>query len=245
MNLQQFSDQYDLVSKKEMEKVSCLAFYHLQVNNQPDFLVGEVSNWFESLNFPKPNTTRLERNLSAQTDFTRGSRTKSFKLHAKKIKALREAIPDIQVKPTEVESDGSILPDSLLEGKRSYIQMFGRQINSAYTNNIFDGCAVLMRRMVEVCLIHTYENLKIDNQISLSPGRFKDLKEIIKDAISNPDIKLTPDSKDCLDEFRVLGNLSAHQLYYNCRPEEIKRVKGKFRLLIEELFNKAGKKVEK
>ncbi len=102
-----------------------------------------------------------------------------------------------------------------------------------------------MRRMVEVCLIHTYENLGIESQISIALGKYKDLKEIIKDAISSSAINLTLDSKECLDEFRQLGNLSAHQLFYNCKPEEINRVKKKFRLLIEELFNKAGKKVEK
>jgi len=245
MNLQEFSDRYDLVSKKEIVKVSYLAFFYLQVNSQTDFLISEVKSWFETLHFPTPNPTRLERNLSTQNDFTKGGRLKSYKLHARKIKNLRELIPDIQIKSNDVESDGSILPDSLLDGKRSYIQQFGKQINSAYTNNIFDGCAVLMRRMVEVCLIHTYENLGIESQISIALGKYKDLKEIIKDAVSSSDINLTLDSKECLDEFRQLGNLSAHQLFYNCKPEEINRVKKKFRLLIEELFNKAGKKVEK
>lgn len=245
MNLTEFAEKYDLVSKKEIIKVTYLAFYYLQIDKQTDFLINEVKTWFEALHFPAPNPTRLEKNLSTVNYFTKGNRSKSFKLHAKKIKELREILPDIQMKSVEVESDGSILPDSLLIGKRQYIQQFGKQINSSYSNNIFDGCAVLMRRMVEVCLIHTYENLGILSQISIAQGKYKDLKEIIRDAISNPDINLTPDSKDCLDEFRVLGNLSAHQLFYNCKPEEIDRVKKKFRLLIEELFNKAGKKVEK
>ena len=245
MNLQEFSDKQNFLSKKEVEKVAYLAFYQLQINAQVDFIIDEVENWFKALHFSEPNASRLISNLKASSDFTRGERPKSFKLHAKKIKELQSLIPDISIKSTDIDSDGSILPNSLLDGKRSYIQQFGKQINSAYTNNIFDGCAVLMRRMVEVCLIHTYENLGIDSQIRYGPTKYKDLKEIIKDAITNPDVNLTPDTKDCLDEFRELGNLSAHQLYYNCKPEEINRVKKKFRLLVEELFNKAGRKVEK
>jgi len=245
VTLSQFSEKHDLVGKNEIDKVAYLAFYNFRINGQVDFLVTEIKEWFNTLHFSEPNSSRLESKLTASNGFTRGARNKSFKLHAKKIKELLELIPDIATKSTEVESDGSILPDSLLNGKRSYIQLFGKQINSAYTNNIFDGCAVLMRRMVEVCLIHTYENLSIDSQIKQGPDRYKDLKEIIKDAVVNPVVNLTPDSKDCLDEFRELGNLSAHQLYYNCKPEEINRVKKKFRLLVDELFNKAGRKVEK
>jgi hypothetical protein len=245
MRLQEFSEKYNLLSKKETEKIAFIAFYHLHFHSQIDFTIPEVKAWFDALHFPEPNSTRVRNSLVSPNGFTKGQRANSFKLHAKKIKEIFEACPDIAVHSVDVDSDGSILPNSLLDGKRSYIQQFGKQINSAYTNNIFDGCAVLMRRMVEVCLIHTYENFSIDGQIKNETDKYKDLKEIIKDAKTNPAINLTPDSKACLDEFRELGNLSAHQLYYNCKQEEINRVKQKFRLLIEEFFNKAGRKVEK
>jgi hypothetical protein len=245
MDINEFSNRQNLLSKTEIEKVFYLAFYYLRLNSQEEFDLDDVKRWFSMLNLPAPNITRLGKKLSASSDFIRGKRVKSYRLHAKRIKELQELLPDIAYKSTEVTSDGEILPNSLLDGKRQYIQQFGKQINSTYRNNIFDGCAVLMRRMVEICLIHVYENLGIDNQIKIGPDKFKDLKEIIKDAVSNSAVNLTKDSKDCLDEFRELGNLSAHRLYYNCKSEEINNVKKEFRLLVEELFNKAGKKVEK
>ncbi len=245
MSLQKFCDDYDLTSKVEREKVAYLAYFFLQKEKQDEFSVSDVVNWFKQLHFPKPNTTRLAKNLAESSDFMRGISPDVFRLHAKIIKRFQTEMPKVFIKSKEVESDGNILPNSLLEGKRNYIQLFGKQINSAYSNNIFDGCAVLMRRMVEICLILTYENFGIDSQIKIGLDKYKDLKEIIKDAVSNPDIKLTKDSRECVDEFRDLGNLSAHKLYYNCKHEEIDRLKVKFRLLIEELFNKAGRMVEK
>lgn len=245
MKIDTFSSKYDLVSKPEIEKVAYLAFYHFKKNGHIDFLMSDVRDWFSQLHFSNPNSTRLRLKLRASSSFVRGESQNSFKLHARRIQTLQSEIQDLQSKSVEIESDGSILPETLLVGKRAYIQRFGKQINASFSQNLFDGCAVLMRRMVEICLIHSYENLKIESQIKSNPDTYKDLKDIIKNALTNNTLSLTGDSKFCLDEFRVLGNLSAHKLYYNCRFEEIDKVKMKFRLLIEELFNKAGSRVEK
>lgn len=245
MKPDEFSEKYDLISKTEVEKVAYLAYYQLETNGKIEFLISDVIKWFRELNYSNLNSSRLNKKLKASTSFVRGEQPNSYKLHAKQLKKYKFELQELKSISVEVISDSSILPDTLLEGKRVYIQKFGKQINAAYSHNIFDACAVLMRRMVEICLIHTYENLGIESQIKSGADSYKDLKYIIKDALTDSKVKLTKESKACLDEFRELGNLSAHQLYYNCKIEEINKVKLKFRLLIEELFNKAGSFVEK
>ena len=244
MNLKEFSDKYDVANLREDDKVAYLAFYHLVKNGQVEFSMIDIIGWFDPLHFSHPNTSRLAQRLTRANGFTKGSRLGWYKLHATAIKELTSRIPEIPRQTLEIDSDGSILPDSLLYGKRDYILRFGKQINVSYSKNLYDACAVLMRRMVEICLIHTYENLGLEPTIKNGKS-FIDLKAIIKDAVTNPVLNLTSNSRECLDEFRELGNLSAHRLFYNCKPEEINRVKFKFRLLVEELFNKAGSKVEK
>jgi hypothetical protein len=245
MNLREFSDKYDVAKLRESDKVAYLAFYHLVKNGQVEFSITDILGWFDSLHFAPPNTSRLAaERLTRANGFIKGIRAGCYKLHATTITELTARIPEIPRQTLEVASDGSILPDSLLEGKRTYIERFGKQINVSYSHNLYDACAVLMRRMVEICLIHTYENLGLESTIKNGKS-YIDLKAIIKDAVANSVLNLTKDSQECLDGFRELGNLSAHQLFYNCKPEEITRVKFKFRLLIEELFNKAGIKVEK
>jgi hypothetical protein len=245
MNISEFSRKYDLVSKTEIEKVAHLAFFYLCLNIKTEFNMLDVKNWFIGLNFSIPNLSRLNKKLKSSSLFIRGEQNNSYKLHAKQILKFETEMNELMIKTFEIESDGSILPESLLNKKKTYIQKFGKQINLSYSDNIFDGCAVLMRHMIEICLIHTYENLGIETQIKADPDKYKDLKSIIKDARTNPTLMLSKESRLCLDEFRTLGNLSAHKLYYNCTFEEINRVKQNFRLLIDELFNKAGIKVEK
>ena len=72
---------------------------------------------------------------------------KNFRLHHNRIKALEAQFPRLSVKSQEVVDDGTILPASLYGGTRGYIESLAKQINRSYEENIFDGCAVLMRRL--------------------------------------------------------------------------------------------------
>lgn len=245
MKADDFSAKYDLLSKTELDKVTYLAYFYLCRDNLDNFTVFDIKKWFLALRFSEPNFSRLQQKIKNSNSFIKGERENSFRLHARQIKKFQDEIDEFKINSFELESTGSIIPDSLLLNKKPYIQKFGQQINVSFSQNIYDGCAVLMRRMVEICLIHAYENLNIELQIQSNPNKYKDLKAIINNALTNPTLSLTQGSKTCLDKFRVLGNLSAHKLFYNCAKEEIAQVRLDFRLLIEELFNKAGKKVEK
>ena len=198
MNLKEFSDKYDVTRLRESDKVAYLAYYHLVKNGQAEFSIIDIMGWFDSLHFAPPNTSRLaSERLTRANGFIKGSRVGCYKLHATTIMELTSLIPEIPKQTLEIASDGSILPDSLLVGKRSYIERFGKQINVSYSQNLYDACAVLMRRMVEICLIHTYENLGLEPTIQNGKS-YIDLKAIIKDAVANPVLNLTKDSQECL-----------------------------------------------
>jgi len=244
MNLEDFAGAVEITKAKEIERVALLVYFQFQTGGHNEFLVSDLKPMFQTINVAQPNPSRLIQNIRKSRLFIKGAKADAFRLHADTISEFSARFGSLLAKPKEVQSDGSILPDSLLIDKRAYIQRYGKQINASYSAGIFDGCAVLMRRLVEICLIHVYENAGLLSSIEESPGRYKDLRLIIDDAVLNSTIALTKDSRDCLDSFRILGNLSAHKLFYNCRSEEIQKVKLQFRLLIEELFNKAGKKVE-
>lgn len=141
--------------------------------------------------------------------------------------------------PTEeIESFDTIIPSSLYSDTRGYIERLAKQINSSYENNIFDGCAVLMRRLIEVLLILAYNNLEIDDEIREN-GRFDGMKTLINKSIKNNTLDLSKDSKDCIDRFRELGNFSAHKIHYNCRRTYIQETIPEYRVLVEELLHKA------
>lgn len=239
MTLEQFARADDLVTKPEVEKVVRLAYFHFRRIQLKEFGIPEVNAWMNTLHLPQPNPSRLFSKLLASGACVKGQ-SNNLKLHARTISRLEAELPQLSEAAEDVASSGSILPTALTKDTRGYIERLAHQINASYEQNIFDGCAVLMRRLLEVLLIQTYEHHKIETQVQTAPDQYKDLKQIIAEATSNKTLALSKASKDVLDEFRVLGNFSAHKIIYNCRREEIKKIAREYRAAVEELLYKSG-----
>jgi hypothetical protein len=148
--------------------------------------------------------------------------------------------PQLSEKSQEVMDDGTILPKILYEKSYGYIESLSKQINLSYEGNIFDGCAVLMRRLEEVLLILSYEKLGIAGIIKDANGNYLMLEGIVRNAETNGTINLTRNSKRAIETIRELGNYSAHKITYTCKREYIRENINEFRALVDELLHKSG-----
>lgn len=92
-----------------------------------------------------------------------------------------------------------------------------------------------MRRLLEILLIHSYEANNKINEISENEG-YKNLSYIINYTVSTKPFKLSKEVMEILDDFRQIGNFSAHKIQYNSKRKDIDNVKLKYRLTIEELL---------
>jgi phage antirepressor YoqD-like protein len=243
MKLENFAQKSDLVNKSEIEKVAFLAYFFLQTEGKQEFDRNDIRIWFDTLNFTQPNMSRLVLGFSKSPLFTKGKQKDSFRLHAKQVIQFKTTLNWLDNISEEVVFSGAILPESVFLKTRGYIESLAKQINASYENNLFDGCAVLMRRLVEILLIHTYLHTGQEKEILSPSGQYNDLSFIIKNAISNKKINLSKGTKDCLDVFRLLGNFSAHRIEYNCKRDDIKKVALDYRAMVEELLYKSGIRV--
>jgi hypothetical protein len=242
MTISEFVSASNLLDRLEIEKAILLAFYYLRSANRIDFSVDDVAIWFSECHLPRPNLSRLRLNLAKHGGAVRGSTPTSFRLHAKEIARLDQEFPLINKSSEDVVSHEWVLPEAVWTGSRGFIETLARQINACYEHNIFDGCAVLMRRLLEVCLILSYQHLGLESEIKDSQGNFVLLDAIVSNAKSNTKLSLSRNTKTSLDDIRKLGNFSAHKIHYTCRREDIRRVLLDFRVTIEELLYKAGVK---
>lgn len=207
---------------------------------ESEFSIDDVLSCFDKLHFSKPNISRLKRNIKGSKDIVAGGSSGQLKLHAKKITAMDAEYPQIKDESEEVISDDVILPSALFQGTRGYVESLSRQINASYDHNIFDGCAVLMRRLLEILLIHSYENLGVESEIKDVSGNYKMLNHIVKNAKINSKLSLSRNTKDAIDDFRVVGNFSAHKIFYNAKRRDISKISSEYRAAIEELLYKSG-----
>lgn len=238
MNIQQFAALCDFGSLSEVEKACHLAFYYLKVNKQERFTDSDAALWLPKAGSAHPNKTRLAERLRTSPNTQRDGG--GFRLTLKYIAELEGKYPGVGEKSQDVADLGSILPEADYEKTRGYIERIAKQINAAYEQNIFDGCAVLMRRLVEILLILSYQGLGIDGAIKDANGNYFMLDGIISDAKSNATLNLSRNGKSSAETFRTLGNFSAHRIEYTCKREYIKPEIANFRALVSELLHKAG-----
>ena len=132
-----------------------------------------------------------------------------------------------------------MLPFDLYANTRQNIESIADQINKAFCCEIYDGCAVLMRRLIEMLIILSYKKNNLETEIRGNDGNYIKLSGIIEKAVANSTLDLTRNAKKYLDIFREKGNLSAHNPFHNSRKKDLELIQPKFRHLVEELLYKA------
>lgn len=238
MNIHQFADLCGFTSLSEVDKACHLAFYYLKVNKQEHFTVSDAALWLPKAGSANPNKTRLGDKLRTSSNTQLDGN--GFRLTLKFIRELESKYPTVGEKSQDVTDHGTILPEVDYEKTRGYIERISKQINATYEQNIFDGCAVLMRRLIEILLILSYQKLGIDKEIKDPAGNYLMLDGIITNAKANATLNLSRNGKTSAETFRMLGNFSAHKIEYTCKREYIQPEIANFRALISELLHKAG-----
>ena len=227
--------------KTELEKILFISFFQQSVLKVEDFELAEMCQLLVGLGYAKPNSSRLKQKLLNSRTFIKSSPPNRFKLHPREFEKLSKEFPELGQKSEEIISTDTIIPEGLYNGTRGYIVNLSKQINASFEHNLYDACAVLMRRTMEILLIHSFQNLGRVSEIEDSNGSFKNLNSIINYTISNKVLTtISKETEETLEEFRILGNFSAHKIHYNAKKGDIEKVRLKFRLMFEELLYTSG-----
>ena len=139
-----------------------------------------------------------------------------------------------------VDFPDDILPFVLYRNTRRNIESIADQINKSFHNGIYDGCAVLMRRLVEMLLILAFKEFKREDSIRGKDDNYLQLSQIINKAISSSELDLTRNTKEWLQPFKKRFDLAAHNPFYNCTKKDLQNIQHEYRSLTEELLYKAG-----
>lgn len=243
MKILDFMEKTELIEKSECEKAKLLCYFHYKENSELLFSMSQILELFVQCGFNIPNSSRLKSKL------TKG-KEKSFIISKEKPSAI-EFIPAVLQSIEKsyaglwqdyitIESSSEIIDEQKFIGKRKYLDQLIRQINHSYANNCYDAAAVLMRRLFEVLLVLSYQKLEIDDQIKDSNGNgYIMLDGIVKNAKNNQILKISR-IKNEFDTFRMIGNFSAHNITYTAGKKDIDDIKINYRVMLEELYNKAG-----
>jgi len=227
--------------KNKIEIATAFVWYHYELYGKPSN-IQVINNYFEKSHLSKYNPTYLKAALKKSKNVISAGKSGYFKPSKDYIIKLKSEFDYLINKSEEIICNDLIIPKELYNGTRGYIINLCNQINASYENNIFDGCAILMRRLIEILLIHTYENTGNIDSIKENDG-YKNLSYIINYTLSNKPFTLSKEIQELIDTFRILGNFSAHKIHYNAKKQYLDEVKSTYRLAIEELLYKSGLKI--
>ena len=243
MKIIDFIDILKINEKNEAEKATLLCFYHSKEGDELEFSLSRIASIMIDSGYNAPNTSRLKEQLIK-------GKNKAFIVKKKSCitlsfiptvyQRIEQEIGYLWENDEEIESEGTLIDENKFCGKRNYLDKLIFQINHSYENNCYDAAAVLMRRLFELLLIMAYQNIGIDNEIKDPNGSgYKMLDGIVKNAIGNSKLKLSRIKMD-FDSFRLVGNNSAHGIFYTAGKKDIDDIIIRYRVMLEELYNKAG-----
>jgi hypothetical protein len=153
-------------------------------------------------------------------------------------KQLKDAAPKSFVAPPVGARPANeyMLPFALVRGTRGYIEVVVNQINGCYEKGWFDGCAVMMRRLVETLIIECFEYHHIDAKIKNAKGDFLYLADLVDKTLAETTWNLGRNTKEGLPRLKKLGDYSAHNRRYNAHRGDIDKVATDFRVVCEDLL---------
>ena len=243
MKILDFLNINNLASKSEMERAKFLCYYHFKKTNENAFTMSCISDLMVNAGFSTPNTSRLK------TALTKG-KGRSFlmsKVDRSSLGFVPVVLQEMEATiglawtdTTAINSKSELIDEVKFCDKRPYLDRLIKQINHSYAHNCYDACAVLLRRLFEVLLVLSYQHFNIDDEIKDHAGTgYIMLEKIVANAKNNKILKLSR-IKNEFDTFRSIGNFSAHGITYTAGKKDIDDIKLNYRVMLEELFNKAG-----
>jgi hypothetical protein len=154
------------------------------------------------------------------------------------VKKLKSDAPKAFVPPSGGTRPANelVLPFAMVKGTRGYIEKVTNQINGCYEKGWFDGCAVMMRRLMETLIIECFEEHGIATKIKNQKGDFFYLADLIDKATQETAWNLGRNAKQALPRLKNVGDQSAHSRRYNAHREDIDKLSNDFRIVCQELL---------
>ena len=157
-------------------------------------------------------------------------------------KLLQEVSDNYLKPPVEIEiiNKHTVIDYALFESTRGYLQKIVTQINTTYENTCYDACSVMIRRLIEILIIESFECKRIAEKIKDGVGNYLPLSKLIQVFLAEATFTLGRATKKMLGDIKSIADPSAHSRYYNTNRNDIDKLLKDLRVGTEELLYLCG-----
>lgn len=217
-----------------------ILWFHDEASPDVVMPAGQLSKIILETGLGNPNSTQLAKSIRKSGKVITSA--KGFRLKTLSRSEIREWLQPILGRPQPpVDQDLGYLPKAVWANTRGYIEKIATQLNGCFQFGFYDAAAVMIRRLIETLIIECYEHLGRDSEIRGADGNFLMLRDLVVRAKGKTGLAaLTRNGKKALDDVKALGDLSAHNRYYNAVQADLEKVQMGVRAAVDEMLNLAG-----
>jgi hypothetical protein len=134
-----------------------------------------------------------------------------------------------------LSSSGAVfVPDEIIEDRHHVPKKILWEANRCFDTACYNGCAAMLRRLIETLIIGAYEHHGIGDKIK-KDGEYIEFGALIGKAAAEGAFKLGRDTKRVLPELKYFGDVGAHSRMILVRRPDLDRLHNQVRGAVEEL----------
>lgn len=234
----QFARALATESSTHCDRAVALLYFYSATQEFEERSAAELSADLAEEGFPRPNVTRLRDELRRDRRTIRGRRPGTFRVDVRRLGELETRFAPF-LKRKAIPASDAVIPTATVAGTRAYIERLVAQINASYDAGLYDGCAVLARRLMESLILDVYIGQGRHAEVQHN-GAFVGLERLIGLITSDRSVTLSRNSPRIMADVKTLGDTAAHDRVYITQQQDLDDIKLRYRRLIDELLLVAG-----
>ena len=231
MTLDEFIDRIDgFVDKKASEQIPYFGYFLITYQGQASFTAKDIDSCFLQIRLPA--YSNISAFLSKEQKLLKAK--VGYILSKKMSDAIANDIGEIKVK---APSD-NLFPIDIFDNTRDYVKKTARQAILCYDYGLYDGCLVMIRRLIETLIIELFEHRKLKERILDKNNNYLFCGDLIDNLLNEKKLwTIGRNAAQELPKIKKLGDLSAHNRRFNAKKSDIDSIKTGLRVVLEELVH--------
>ena len=225
----------NLTDRSKSEQIDLFAYFLVTEMGATEFMPADVAQCFDLMNMP--THTNISSYLSKQANNKKSKKYIRKKTGYVLTKSAQESFDKAFEKPAVLHATDALYPREILEDTRKTLEFISEQARACYDYGLYDPCAVMLRKLIEVLIIEAFERYGIDDKIKDGHGNFLYLSELVDKLLEEKKWNIGRNAKQGFAHIKRAGDMSAHNRRYTAKKSDIDGIKGDIRVCIEELVD--------
>ena len=234
MTLEEYIERIDGIDdKKPSEQIPYFGYFLVTYLGKESFTAKAIDDCFAQLHLP--SYSNISAFLSKEKRTKRLLKGKDGYVLSKKLSdAIANDIGEIKVKTPSTD----LFPIDIFDKTRDYLKKTARQAILSYDYGIYDGCLVMLRRLIETLIIELFEHRGIKERILDKSNNYLFCGDLIDCLLEEKTLwTIGRNTAQELPKIKKMGDLSAHNRRFNAKKSDIDTIKVGLRIVIEELVH--------